>query len=294
MKSVDALPQSKTHRGENFPVASRLIAAEHRAPILAYYRFARGADDVADSPLLSPEEKLEGLDAFEATLLGRSEAIEAAKPLREVLSARGLSPRHALDLLRAFRMDAVKKRYASWEELMGYCALSAAPVGRFVLTVHGESEATWPASDALCSALQVINHLQDCRDDYRARDRVYIPQDRLAAFGIGVESLDAAVACPALREVLTDLARETGSLIDEGLGLLPLIEDFRLRLEIAAIARLARRLDALLLRRDPLSETVHLRKPAFLAWSLVGIVEGLLVSLRRPPRAAAHPTSARR
>lgn len=294
MSDFDALPQSKTHRGENFPVASRLIAAEHRAPILAYYRFARGADDVADSPVLSPEEKLAGLDAFEATVLGRSEAIAAAKPLREVLTARRLSPRHALDLLRAFRMDAVKTRYASWEELMDYCAFSAAPVGRFVLTVHGESEACWPASDALCSALQVINHLQDCRDDYRARDRVYIPQDRLAAHGIGVESLDAAVACPALRETVRELALETGSLIDKGYGLLPMIEDFRLRLEIAAIARLARRLDRLLLRRDPSSEKVHLGKPAFLAWSLAGVVEGLLLSLRRPQRVAAHRTSARR
>lgn len=294
MTDLGALPQSKTHRDENFPVASRLIAAEYRAPILAYYRFARGADDIADSPSLSPEEKLAGLDAFEATLLGRSDAAEAAKPLRDMLAARKLSARHALDLLRAFRMDAVKQRYASWDELMDYCAFSAAPVGRFVLAVHGESEATWPASDALCSALQVINHLQDCRDDYRSRDRVYIPLDRLAAHGIGVESLDAAAACPALRETVKELAQETSVLIDTGFGLLPQIEDFRLRLEIAAIARLARRLDELLLTRDPLSEPVHLTKPAFLAWSCIGIMEGLVVSLRRSSHAAARPSSAPR
>jgi squalene synthase HpnC len=294
MSDLRALPQSKTHRDENFPVASRLIASEYRAPILAYYRFARGADDIADSPALSPEEKLAGLDAFEATLLGRSDAMEAAKPLREMLAARKLPARHALDLLRAFRMDAVKTRYASWDELMDYCAFSAAPVGRFVLAVHGESEATWPASDALCSALQVINHLQDCRDDYRNRDRVYIPLDTLAAHGIGVESLDAAVACPALRETVKELAQQTSALIDIGLGLLPQIEDFRLRLEIAAIARLARRLDELLLTRDPLSQPVHLTKPSFLAWSFIGIIEGLVVSLRRSSRAAARPSSARR
>lgn len=294
MTDPNALPQSKTHRGENFPVASRLIAAAHRAPILAYYRFARGADDIADSPRLSPDEKLAGLDAFEETLLGRSEAVEAAKPLRDALAARKLSARHALDLLRAFRMDVVKRRYASWDELMGYCACSAAPVGRFVLTVHGEDEATWPASDALCSALQVINHLQDCADDYHSRDRVYIPLDILAAHGIDVESLDAAKASPPLRAALEELAGKTADLIDAGRDLLPLIEDFRLRLEIAAIARLARRLDGLLLTRDPLSEPVHLTKPAFLAWSLVGIVEGLVVSLRRSPRAAARRSSARR
>jgi hypothetical protein len=151
---------SKTHRQENFPVASVLIAPKHRATILAYYRFARGADDVADSPSLAPDAKLAGLDLFEATLTGRSEAVEAALPLRAALAGRKLSPRHALDLLRAFRMDAVKHRYANWSELMDYCAYSAAPVGRFVLDVHGESESTWPASDALCTALQIINHLQ--------------------------------------------------------------------------------------------------------------------------------------
>jgi squalene synthase HpnC len=293
MSAVGTLPPSKTHRDENFPVASRLIASEHRAPILAFYRFARGADDVADSPELTPDAKLERLDAFEATLLGASEAVEEAKPLRAALAAHALSPRHALDLLRAFRMDVTKTRYATFDALMGYCAYSAAPVGRFVLAVHGESEATWPASDALCSALQVINHLQDCREDYRARDRVYIPQDRLAAQGIDVASLDAAKAGPELRAVLKELARETASLIDVGAELLPQIEDFRLRLEIAAIARLARRLAALLLVRDPLSETVHLSKPGFVAWSSIGVVEGLGVSLRRSC-AAARPSAARR
>lgn len=285
--TLDIAP-TKTHRGENFPVASRLVAVPYRAPILAYYRFARGADDIADSPVLSPEEKLERLDAFEATLLGRSDVVDAAKPLRAALAERNLSPRHALDLLRAFRMDAVKKRYASWDELMDYCAYSAAPVGRFVLSVHGESETTWPASDALCSALQVINHLQDCRADYRRLDRVYIPLDSLSARGIGVESLDAEVACPALRDVLKDQAERTRTLIDFGTGLLPQIEDFRLRLEIAAIARLARTLDDLLLRRDPLSEKVHLGKPAFLAWSVAGVIDGLLVSLHRARRPQAR------
>src|SRR5208337_1584266 len=118
----------------------------------------------------------------------------AALPLRDALAARKLSPRHALDLLRAFRMDAVNQRYANWSELMGYCAYSAAPVGRFVLDVHGESEATWAASDALCCALQIINHLQDCAADYRNLDRVYIPKDALASAGVGVEALAAAKA----------------------------------------------------------------------------------------------------
>jgi squalene synthase HpnC len=294
MSEFAELPQSRTHHDENFPVASHLIGAKYRAPILAYYRFARSADDIVDHPTLSPREKLAGLDACEATLLGDSEEIEAAKPLRRALTAHGLSPRHAQDLLRAFRMDAVKSRYASWDELMDYCAFSAAPVGRFVLSVHGESEAIWPASDALCSALQVINHLQDCRDDYHSRDRVYLPLDTLAAHGLDVSCLDAAAACPALRNVLKELARKTADLIDDSATLVPQIEDFRLRLEIAVIARLARRLDAILLARDPLSQPVHLSKPAFLCWSLVGIIEGIFVSSRRSFRAAMQPFAVRR
>ena len=88
-------------------------------------------------------------------------------PLRAAIAERGLSPKHAQDLLTAFRMDASKHRYANWDELIHYCTYSANPVGRFVLDVHGESRATWPANDALCTVLQIINHLQDCGADYR-------------------------------------------------------------------------------------------------------------------------------
>ncbi|TPV98834.1 MAG: All-trans-phytoene synthase/15-cis-phytoene synthase [Beijerinckiaceae bacterium] len=283
------LEPSKTHRDENFPVASTLIAPKHRSVILAYYRFARGADDVADSPSLSPDAKLAGLNQFEATLTGQSDTIEAALPLRAALAARKLSSRHALDLLRAFRMDAVKQRYANWCELMDYCAYSAAPVGRFVLDVHGESESTWPASDALCTALQVINHLQDCGADYRNLNRIYVPQDVLAAEGLGPEALGAAKASPALRAVLQGVAQQNAPLVELG-GCLPAqVRDFRLCLETAVIARLARKLNSLLLDRDPLSERVHLTKSSALAWSSIGIADGLRTFIR-PRQAAATRT----
>ena len=286
MRSVLPVKPSKTHRGENFPVASLLIAPKHRTAILAYYRFARGADDVADSPSLSPDAKLAGLDLFEATLIGRSDAIEAALPLRGVLAERKLSPRHALDLLRAFRMDVIKRRYANWAELMEYCSYSAAPVGRFVLDLHGESESTWPASDALCTALQIINHLQDCGSDYRNLNRVYVPQDALAAQGIGVEALGAAKASSALRRVLQGVAGRTAPLIAAGARLPSEVQESRLRLETAVIARLAQKLNSLLLERDPLCERVHLRKSSALLCSAIGITDGLRM-LFRPRRPTA-------
>ena len=122
MSSTSETLSGKSHRDENFPVAG-LIAPRHRATVLAYYRFARAADDVADHPDLPEATKLDLLDRLEATLLGRSDTEAEALPLRAALASTGLSARHALDLLVAFRMDVTKRRYADWAELMDYCRL---------------------------------------------------------------------------------------------------------------------------------------------------------------------------
>jgi hydroxysqualene synthase len=165
MTGAAELRSGKGHKDENFPVASILIKAKHRAPILAFYEFVRTADDIADHPALSPGEKLVHLDALEAGLLGRIEGEAVAQRLRTALKDRQLSTRHAQDLLTAFRMDVTKLRYRTWDELIEYCRYSAMPVGRFVLDVHGEPDSTWPANDALCAALQINNHIQDCHAD---------------------------------------------------------------------------------------------------------------------------------
>jgi len=284
--SADSLIEveaSKTHKGENFPVASALIAPRFRAPILAYYQFARAADDIADSPELTPTEKIARLDAFEDTLLGRSDAVAAALPLRQSLAETKIDPRHALDLLVAFRMDAAKTRYSDWADLMNYCTFSAAPVGRYVLCVHGESQDTWDSSDALCAALQVINHLQDCAKDYAALDRVYIPLDTLTAKGLTVEALAAPKASPALRACLDGLLDKTAILVEKGTALPPKVHDFRLRLETAIIATLAQKLVSVLRRADPLSEKVHLGKAAALAQAVQGILWGLRAGAPKDP-----------
>ncbi len=267
---------TKDGGGENFPVASWLIAPAHRATVMAFYTFARAADDIADSAVIAADEKVRRLDLFEATLLGRSDLAASALPLRAALARTGVTPRHALDLLVAFRMDAEKLRYAAFDELLHYCRFSAAPVGRFVLDVHGESDAAWPANDALCSALQIINHLQDCGKDFRAIDRVYLPQDRLAAHGVGVEALGADRASPELRAVLSEVAGYNAALVERGAGLPPQVRDWRLRLETAVIARLAAKLNGWLLTRDPLSQPVHLSKGGALWQAVVGTAGSLL------------------
>jgi hydroxysqualene synthase len=265
MTDVGDLKSGKAERDENFPVASVLIARRFRQPILRFYRFARAADDVADHPRLGEREKLEALDLLEATLLGRTDAAHDAVPLRRALADTGLPPVHALDLLTAFRLDVSKRRYRDWDELMHYCRYSAMPVGRFVLDVHGEARSTWPASDALCAALQVINHLQDCADDYRALDRVYIPLDELAAHGIAVEALARGKASPQLRACLKSLAAKAGELLADATKLPYQVTSLRLAAETAVIVGLARKLMQFLLTRDPLSERVHLTEAGAIA-----------------------------
>jgi hydroxysqualene synthase len=284
-------PTGKTEHEENFPVASRLIAPRHRAVILAFYRFARKADDVADHPTLAPQAKLDGLEALEASLTGARNSEPEALALRAALAARNLSPVHARDLVAAFRLDVTKSRYRDWRELMDYCALSAMPVGRFVLDVHGQSPSLWPASDAICASLQIINHLQDCAQDFARLDRVYLPEDALARTGATYADLAAPRASPGLRAAIGDLARKSGALLDEGANLSAGVSDWRLACEIGAIFRLARANVDRLIKNDPLSERVHPGKGAFLVTSLIGAAQGAIARARGDGRSA--PAEAR-
>jgi hydroxysqualene synthase len=260
MRNAAELSSGKGDRDENFPVASRIIHPRHRGIILSFYRFARAADDIADHPSASVEEKLALLDQMRRTLLGQSETVPESASLRTMLAARRLSLDHPLDLLEAFRRDVTKLRYRDWDDLIDYCRVSAMPVGRFVLDVHGESRGTWSASDALCAALQIINHLQDCAADYRNLDRVYIPLGALRERGIGPEALGAPRASPALLAVIADLARRTAELLVRAKPFAGQIRDRRLALEVSVIQALAEDLVRGLMRRDPLCERVHHRK----------------------------------
>ena len=274
IRSADALRSGKGHRDENFPVASWLIHRSHRNVILAFYNFVRTADDIADHPSLAAPEKLALLDRLEAGLAGANDDDAVAVRLRAALAERNLSPRHAQDLVAAFKLDVTKLRYRDWDDLIGYCALSAMPVGRFVCDVHGESRSVWPANDALCAALQIINHLQDCKDDYRNLDRVYVPLDALAGAGAAVEELAAPRASPRLLDCLHRLAARTERLLRDSDGFAGLVNDWRLGLEISVINTLAHRLTRILMQRDPLSEPVHLPMPAVAGLTIGGILTG--------------------
>jgi squalene synthase HpnC len=266
MTDHSELASGKGHRDENFPVASWLVRPDARAPIMAYYRFARASDDIADNETASAAEKLRLLAQMRAGLDGDGAA--EAQSLGAVCRARGISLAHAHDLLDAFVQDCTVARYADWDGLIAYCRLSAVPVGRFVLDVHGEDPALWPMNDALCAALQIINHLQDCAKDYRAIDRVYIPTTLLAAAGIAESALAAPRSSPELLGVIRQLAAQTQDLLRQSAGFAQAIRDARLSVEVAIIQRLAEDLCAMLQARDPLCDRVHHSKPRAAALAL--------------------------
>jgi squalene synthase HpnC len=292
MRAPGDFASGKGHHDENFPVASFLIHPRHRGIILDFYRFARAADDVADDPTADPTEKLHVLEAMRASLAGEDDAVEVSVTLRTSLARSNLTNQHPLDLLEAFRRDVSKLRYENWDEVMDYCRYSAMPVGRFVLDVHGEDRAIWPKSDALCAALQVINHLQDCGKDFRSLNRVYLPLDFLGRAGAVPEELGRNVASEAVLTAIHELAQMTAALLAEARPFSDLIADGRLALEVSVIQALAEDLNLRLLERDPLSERVHHRKSEVLgvaARATAGFVGRRVRSKTRPRSFARQP-----
>jgi hydroxysqualene synthase len=268
-------PSGKDAGDENFPVGSFLIRRDLRPHVHAFYRFARQADDIADNPALAPDDKVRRLDGMGAILDGASGADSpAAVAMRQSLNDTGVTAQHCHDVLRAFRLDATKKRYRDWDDLMEYCRYSASPVGRQVLDLHGEDRATWPANDALCSALQVLNHLQDCGVDYRALDRVYLPESDLAANGVTVAELKGTRMSVAMRAVKDRLLDATEVLIAKADEFPNGVRSWGLRCEVAAIVGLASRLAVHLRKRDPLAVRVKLSKADFLGALFLGTWRG--------------------
>lgn len=278
-------PSGKGAGDENFPVGSWLLPASLRPHVALFYAFARAIDDIADNPHLSPEDKVRRLDGFEQAILGRETedpAFAKAHRLRASLIETKVTPQHCVDLVTAFKRDATVLRYGSWNELIhGYCMLSAAPVGRYLLDLHGESRDGYLASDALCNALQVINHLQDCKDDYRNLDRVYLPLDWLEAENETVSALAAPHASPGLRRVLDRCLDGVEALLVDARKLPGLLRNRRLAYESGAIVSLADSLTAMLRRRDPVAERVELAKPAFLLVAGRGVVRTFLQGTTR-------------
>ena len=268
-------PSGKGSGQENFPVGSFLLPKRLRPHVAVFYAFARAADDIGDSPVLAADDKVRRLDAFEDVLLGRrpvEPGLEKPWRIRQSLAECGVTTDHCRDLLHAFKRDATYLRYKDWNDLrFGYCSLSASPVGRYLLDLHGEDRAGWPYSDALCDALQVLNHLQDCQADYRSLNRVYLPQDWMQANGVTVEDLDKPALVPGMRRVIDLCLDATAELMKEARRLPFALKSRHLAMESAVIVAIADKLLEELRARDPIAERVELTKPQFLVCGVKGV-----------------------
>ena len=270
---------TKTRHDENFPVASRLIPAALRPHVHIFYLCVRAADDVADDPDLPAEEKTRLLTAMDQALLDKipnDDLTRFAHDHRISAAGTGVPVDHARHLLQAFMMDVTKLRYRNWSELINYCQHSAAPVGRFLVDLHGGTDGAKPHTDALCNALQILNHLQDCKDDYRALDRVYIPTDFMRNEGCDVGDLDNDACSLAMRRVIDHILDRTDELLVRARPGPARIANFGLRLETAVIIAIAQKLSALLRRRDPIARRVELSKFQKIGAALRGICRGLV------------------
>ncbi|MBT4889356.1 MAG: squalene synthase HpnC [Rhodospirillales bacterium] len=277
-------PSGKNAAQENFPVGSWLIAKHLRPHVAAFYAYARAIDDIADTSELGTEEKLHRLDGFLTVLNGapveNPSGYDKALILRQSLLDSGVPFLHPQNLIKAFQQDSVKNRYDSWDDLMSYCLLSAAPVGRYLIDLHGgfdepEAGQGYEASDALCAALQVINHLQDCKDDYLTLNRVYLPDDWMTLEQTNYNTLDSDQASAALRRVMDRMLDATNVLLERSQKLHHLIPDRRLAMEVSVIWQIARALCSKLRRNDPISKRVALSKPALLWCTICGIAQAI-------------------
>lgn len=273
-------PPNRTATTENFPVGSWLIPAALRPTVAVFYRLARAADDIADSPTFDAATKTARLKAIDHALVtgeagGDAPELAYALDLRQHFAERGLSLEHSRHLLQAFMADAVNRPCRSWSDLLAYCRYSANPVGRFLLEIHGESRDTWPASDALCTSLQILNHLQDCKDDYATLTRLYVPLDWLEEAGLGPRALLGDKATPALRGVL-DRVLDRVDELNRHAALLPgKVANRGLRMESAVIVAVAHTLARKLRRRDPIAGRVALSKLQKVSALLRGVLRGL-------------------
>lgn len=209
-------------RYENFPVASRLLPARVRPHVAAVYAFARGADDIADGAG-SVADRRAGLENWERMLEKAAEGEgegDVFTALGETIRQYALPLKPFRNLLSAFRQDLDTARYADFGALLDYCRRSADPVGRIVLMLHGIRDAeSFRCSDAICSALQIVNHLQDVREDFH-RGRIYLPQADLDQFGVSESLLGEGDASPAFRAMMVFQVRRARAMFAEGFPLL--------------------------------------------------------------------------
>jgi squalene synthase HpnC len=243
---------------ENFPVASVLVPAALRPAVQAIYRFARTADDLADEGDAAPLERLAALAALGEQLERIAQGAPHDWPdLAAAVAAHRLPLPLLHDLLSAFAQDVTVKRYADYPALLDYCRRSANPIGRLLLALYGRDEPVLlEQSDAICSALQLVNFWQDVAIDW-AKGRVYLPQDELAAHGLRDDDIGAQRRGPGWARLMRAQTERARAMLESGAPLAGSLGGrigFELRLVVQGGLRIAERIDAVdgdVFRRRP-------------------------------------------
>ena len=257
---------------ENFPVGC-LTAPRLKPMILAYYRAARQADDIADDPTLPTEEKLRRLDTLEKAFYTCTDG--AAGALGQLFAAENLDYRLYADLLEAFRRDARGIKIEIWEQLLDYCRYSAAPVGRFMLALHNENPAAYLPAETLCAVLQITNHLRDIKTDACCLRRCYLPQDMMQRHGVAESDLCLDRATPSLRQLIGEIAERLHAMLKDAAVLPCLIRSRRLKCELGVIFSLTNSMLKKIKKGDVIARPPRLNASDWLKALSAGIWQGL-------------------
>ena len=273
---VSHLMSGKSYSDENFPVASFLMTKKIRSIVRVFYFFARMADDIADHQKLSSNQKKKILLFFDNAI---SKSKKTNNKILDKMIAKfkelPSGKKYSRNLLKAFMMDASNKKYKNWNDLLYYCKFSANPVGRFVIDAVNERkniEKIYEASDSLCTALQIINHIQDCKKDFKELNRVYIPESFFKKYSVDKKILRKSKSIENFERLKIEIVDNVlVSLRKTKLGLRE-IQSWRLRKETLIILNIAKRLCNLLKINDPLEKQIKLSRIDFIFCFFKGIM----------------------
>ena len=273
---VSHLMSGKSYSDENFPVASFLMTKKIRSIVRVFYFFARMADDIADHQKLSSNQKKKILLFFDNAI---SKSKKTNNKILDKMIAKfkelPSGKKYSRNLLKAFMMDASNKKYKNWNDLLYYCKFSANPVGRFVIDAVNERkniEKIYEASDSLCTALQIINHIQDCKKDFKELNRVYIPESFFKKYSLDKKILRKSKSIENFERLKIEIVDNVlASLRKTKLGLRE-IQSWRLRKETLIILNIAKRLCNLLKINDPLEKQIKLSRIDFIFCFFKGIM----------------------
>lgn len=273
--------RKKNAPDENFTVG-KFINKKLRPLVMAYYKAARSADDIADNNELSPDEKLHLLNQYETAFLNpqKNKASTEASALGQLFKSENLDASLYTDLLKAFRRDAENIRPRIWDELIDYCNYSAVPVGRFMLAIHNENPSTYLPAATLCTVLQIVNHIQDIKYDAMMLRRIYLPEDMCKHYDVQDSDLYLTYSTPGLTELKNEILARQQSMLKDAELLPSIVKNKRLKIELGIILSLTNCMIKKLQKNDILSQEIKLSRTDWIKSSIIGGMRGLFTRKR--------------